>query len=1046
MQDLNDLQDLIQIMVKFLISRPIAVVMTFLALLLLGIVASNRLPVSLMPDIDIPEITVAVSRPDVSARELENSVVSVLRRNLMQVQGLDRIESESRNGSALIRLSFKFGNDINLAFMEVNEKVDGAMNYLPADLERPRIIKASATDIPVFMLNIMLTDSMAGDEKFIELSEFAETVIKKRIEQLPEVGMADITGQIKREIYISPDREKMNSLGLTDDDITSAVRINNINIGNILVKDGKYLYNLEFSSYLSDLNDVRDIFIRTGSRIIQMKDIAEVGLREEQPRGIYYSDGKRAITLAIIKESTSKMASLESKMAELLDVFRADYPQMEFEISQDQTILLDYSIMNLWESLLLGGLLAFILMFFFLKDGKSPLIIGFSIPVTLVISLLFFYLVGLSLNIISLAGLILGIGMMIDNSIVIIENITQWIDRGLSLTEACARGTNEVITPLISSVLVTCAVFIPLIFLSGISGALFYDQAIAIVIGQGVSLLVGITLLPTVYYLFYRNGKEGWLTRLVKKISLKRLEERYEGGMDFFFRYRRATMISFGLILLLMVWLFIILEKERFPEIRQDELVVTVDWNENISLDENLRRIRQLTESHSELVLQSNSFVGEQQFLFNRDYDLSYTQAKVYIKARSYRAQKELWEQINRFIAQKWPGASVNIAAQQNIFEKIFSASEVPLVAEVSLMKEKEVPPVEVMTDIVSRMQEQWPEAGISNPPLEDKILLRIDPDRLLLYDVEPVTLYNTLKAALNRYNIGQLRASYEILPIVLSGKEKQLSDIISTEDVLNKNGKPIPVRELVRIQRVHDYKTIKGGTNGEYVPVYMNIETNRPADITRGIRSIAGSDQNLNVSFSGSLISGQKLFRELAVILVVALLLLYFILAAQFESLMQPFIVLLEIPIDIAGALLLVLIWGGTINIITMIGLIVMSGVIINDSILKVDTINNLRAEGLGLKEAIYEGGSRRLKPIIMVAMASIFSTMPILLYQGMGSELERPLALALIGGMSLGTVVSLFFIPLAYWYVYRGKENKAEERRVARGARKISDSRRVE
>lgn len=215
---------------------------------------------------------------------------------------------------------------------------------------------------------------------------------------------------------------------------------------------------------------------------------------------------------------------------------------------------------------------------------------------------------------------------------------------------------------------------------------------------------------------------------------------------------------------------------------------------------------------------------------------------------------------------------------------------------------------------------------------------------------------------------------------------------------------------------------------NGEYVPVYMNVETNRPADITRRIRSIAGSDQNLNVSFSGSLITGQKLFRELAIILVVALLLLYFILAAQFESLIQPLIVLLEIPIDIAGALLLVMIWGGTINIITMIGLIVMSGVIINDSILKVDTINNLRAEGLGLKEAIYKGGSRRLKPIIMVAMASIFSTLPILFSQGMGSELQRPMALALIGGMSLGTVVSLFFIPLAYWYIYRGGGRRAQ------------------
>jgi multidrug efflux pump subunit AcrB len=263
-------------MVKFLITRPVAVIMTFLALIMLGIVASGRLPVSLMPEIDIPEITVAVSRPDVSARELENTVVSVLRRNLLQVPGLDDIESESRNGSALIRLSFKYGNDINLAFMEVNEKVDGAMNNLPNDLERPRIIKASATDIPVFMLNISLLDKLAGDEKFIELSEFAETVIKKRIEQLPEVGMADITGQIKREIYITPDKKKMMSLGIAEDDITNAVRLNNINIGSIMVKDGKYLYNLEFSSYLKELKDVKDIYIKTGNRLLQLKDFAEV--------------------------------------------------------------------------------------------------------------------------------------------------------------------------------------------------------------------------------------------------------------------------------------------------------------------------------------------------------------------------------------------------------------------------------------------------------------------------------------------------------------------------------------------------------------------------------------------------------------------------------------------------------------------------------------------------------------------------------------------------------------------------------------------------
>jgi multidrug efflux pump subunit AcrB len=223
--------------------------MTFLALLLLGIVASNKLPVSLMPDIDIPEITVAISRPDVSARELENTVVSILRRNLLQVQGLDKIESESRNGSALIRLSFKFGNDINLAFMEVNEKVDGAMNNLPNDLERPRIIKASATDIPVFMLNITLADSLAGDEKFIELSEFAETVIKKRIEQLPEIGMADIQDRSGGDLYLS-DEKKMGSLELLRMILQRRVQLNNTNIGSILVKDGKYFYNLS-SAHIS---------------------------------------------------------------------------------------------------------------------------------------------------------------------------------------------------------------------------------------------------------------------------------------------------------------------------------------------------------------------------------------------------------------------------------------------------------------------------------------------------------------------------------------------------------------------------------------------------------------------------------------------------------------------------------------------------------------------------------------------------------------------------------------------------------------------------
>jgi multidrug efflux pump subunit AcrB len=426
---------------------------------------------------------------------------------------------------------------------------------------------------------------------------------------------------------------------------------------------------------------------------------------------------------------------------------------------------------------------------------------------------------------------------------------------------------------------------------------------------------------------------------------------------------------------------------------------------------------------NGDLVVQTNSFIGEQQFLFNRDYDQSYTQSKIYIKAKDYKVREIIEINSYDFVSRNYPGAKVSVAAQQNIFEKIFSASESPLVVEVSLLKEKQVPPVTQMMEIVDKLKVHWPDAGITPPPLEDKILLKLDPDKLLLYDISTTAVYNMLKTSLNQNNIGELRGSNALLPIVLSDKEKQVNEIISNGFVRNKAGLPVPVSELVKVQRVHDYKSIIGGADGEYVPVAMNIITNKPSVLSAEIRNLVTSDQSVDVKFSGSLITGQKIFKELAVILAVSLFLLFFILAAQFESLTQPLIVLLEIPIDIAGALLLVKLWGGTINIMTMIGLVVMSGVIINDSILKVDTINNLRAEGVGLVEAIYTAGSRRLKPILMVAMASLFSTAPMLFSNGIGAELQRPMALALVGGMSLGTVVSLFFIPLAYWFIYRKK-----------------------
>jgi multidrug efflux pump subunit AcrB len=1008
-------------MVKFLIHRPVAVIMAFLAITMLGLVASRRLPVSLMPDIDIPEITVSVNRPDVSSREIENSIVTILRRNLIQVPDLRDLRTESRNGSAIIRLSFEYGTNINMAFMEVNEKIDAAMNNLPRDIQRPRVIKASATDLPVFILNLSLREESDNYERFLELSEFAQTVIRKRIEQLPEVAMADITGQVSRELYLTPDEEKMRSLGLHESDLRSAIERNNINIGSLLVKDGKYLYNLQFSSYLRDVDDIRNIYIKAGDKLVQVKDIAKVGLRQVRPTGLYYNGENRAIALAIIKQGAAKMADLESKMEELITYFEKDYPQIQFEISQDQTTILDFSLSNLRQNLLVGGTMAFLLMFLFLRDAKSPLLIGLSIPASLIISLLFFHLVGLSINIISLSGLILGVGMMIDNSIIVTDNICQYIDRGHKLSDACIKGTNEVIRPLISSVLTTCAVFIPLIFLSGMAGALFYDQAIAITIGLFVSLVVAITLLPTVYRLLYLNGKEGFLTRFVRKISFRHIEESYENGMRFFFKYKTGMFIGFIMILISLVYLFATIEKEKFPAVRHDEIVAVIDWNENIDIEESRSRITAILARQKDKIRQVNAFIGEQQFLFNRGYEQGYTEARVYIRTTGFQITADFENQLLRDISTAFPAAMASVTAQENIFEKLFSASEAPLIAEVSLMKEKQVPEVATMIELTEELIARYPDAGISYPSLEDKIEIRLDPVRLLLYDVSAGNIYSRLRTAFNENMIGELRTSYEILPIKLADSEKRINEVVSTSFVTNSKGAEIPVSELISVHRIHGYKAIKGGMHTEYVPVEMNVSSRSLSKLTEDIKRSVIADQSLDVRFSGSLVEGRETFRELSIVLVIALLLLFFILAAQFESLSLPLIVLLEIPVDIAGALILLKLFGGTINLMSMIGIIVMSGIIINDSILKIDTINRLRLSGMGLMEAIYTGGSRRLKPIIMTSLTTILATLPFMFGNDIGSELQKPLALAVIGGMSLGTFVSLYFIPLAYWAIYR-------------------------
>ncbi|GHT65312.1 cation transporter [Bacteroidia bacterium] len=1031
-------------MIKYLIHRPTSVMLVFTALFILGIITYMNLPVSLLPDIAIPEITVQVSGQNASARELENTVVRPLRQQLMQVGKLRDIRSETRDGNAVVYLSFEYGADTDLSFIEVNEKIDAAMNYLPREIERPRVIKASATDIPVFNLDLTLRSDSAFEQtdipKFIELSEFAETVIRRRFEQLSQVAMIDISGLMKKQVIISPDQKLLEVANISLSDIESALNSNNVEPGSMTVRDGYYEYIIRFSSILRTVEDVQNIHIRKNDRIYQLKDLATVTLVPEKEKGMAIYNGKRAIVLSVIKQSDENMSAMQKAMDEEVARFQKDFPDIEFNVTQNQTELLDYTISNLQQNLLLAFIFVFLVSVIFLKDGRLSVIIGLGLFISLIISLLFFYLFHVSLNVVSLTGLILASGNMIDNSIVATDNISQHRRRGLSIPNACVKGTNEISIPMLSSALTNISVFVPLIFMSGIAGALFFDQAFSVTVGLFVSYLTGITLIPVLYKLIYSVKPLRWRNRrrdAINRVSTSASEKTgialriYDAGIHWIFSHKTLTGVLCIAMLPLCVVFFLIIPKEKMPDIKQNELLVTIDWNENIHLQENYERCLKLANVLSDLSEENATLTGQQQFALNREKEQTSSEAQFYVRTQTAAGISTLKSKLTVYFSQNYPGALFSFSPTGTIFEKIFSTGEADLVIEYyTTNKTKEI----VISTI--RSQEKHVETITGETPVgnsfQHQLNLQIDREKLLLYNVPYDLVYRTLRTAFKENRFATLRSQQQYLPVILGDDEKTIRDIldetlIETSSNADGSRNKLALSTFVTATPSEDLKVIVAGKAGEYLPLYY-YDTNQPEKIIATVEKDALQDKNWEVDFSGTFFSNKKMINEIIVILFVSILLMFFILSAQFENFKQPLIVLFEIPIDIAFALGLLLITGHSLNLMSAIGLVVTSGIIINDSILKVDVMNQLRKEGFALMDAIHEAGRRRLKAILMTSLTSIVCMIPLLFTNDLGSQLEKPLAIATIGGMLMGTPVSLFVVPLIYWWIYRREEGRTK------------------
>ena len=1003
---------------KKLLLRPIAVTMCLIAVVVMGCLALHYIPVSLMPDVDVPQITVQANMPGYSAREIDRDVISPLRGQLMQVAGVKDIRSESRMDAGYVMMTFEPGSNIDLLFIEVNEKIDRTMNTMPKDMERPKVIKASAMDIPAFYLDVWLKNE-SNDLAFAQLGRFAKGVVSKRIEQLPQTAMVDISGTVGTEITCLPYYDKMQTLGLTTHDLETAIQKNNITLEALSVVDGLYRYNIHFDSQLLTKDDVANIYINHDGRLLQLKDLCSIEERVAQRNGIDRHGKQNAVTMAIIKQNDAQMADLQQSMDNLLEDMKKEYPEIEFELTRDQTYLLTYTISNLKANLYVGVLLACLILFLFMRQWRLSLLIVMTIPLSLILTLLCFYVLGISMNIISLSGLILGVGMIVDNSIIVIDNVMRRWREGDRLQTAIVKGTKEVFAPMLSSVLTTCSVFVPLIFLSGVAGTLFYDQAMGVTIALFASLAVATLVIPVYFHLLFKKKKQAPV--VANKSTV--MYHPYEKVMRWVFRHAKICLLMLACMVPLTGVIFWQIEKERMPSVEQDDMLMTIDWNMGISAVENDRRVMDLMDALGDEVETSTSMAGTQEFLLSHTKDITASEAIVYVKAKSVEGLEQIKEKVVGELQQKYPTASVTFGESGNLYNMIFSTDEADLEIHLQDLDGRR-PGIASARQFTDSLRARFPGITVMPVVTETNIRYVADMEQMAVYKVGYDQLYSRLKEQMSRNRIFEINDGAQSVPVIVGTDDKESSRILNST-VKNSEGTDIPIAYLVKEAKGEDYKRLPAGNGGEFYSIDLNATDKEVEQVMDYVENqVHQPKSELSASFAGGYFTSRQLIGELALVLSVALALLYFILAAQFESFIQPLIILLEMVVDVFFVVAALWLLGESVNVMSMIGIVVMSGIIINDSILKIDTINRLRRGGMPLLRAIMTAGHNRLKPIIMTSLTTMLAILPFLHRGDMGSALQYPLSLTIIVGMGIGTMVSLFMIPLFYYLIYKNRK----------------------
>ncbi|PKM93552.1 MAG: multidrug ABC transporter [Firmicutes bacterium HGW-Firmicutes-1] len=1003
------------------VKRPVTTVMLILIVVVLGAVSFSRIGIDLFPNIEIPVAIVSTSYANVAPVEIETLITKPIEEALGTVENIDVIQSITMEGNSIVVAQFDFGTDMDFTSLKMREKVDMVKGFLPEGASDPMVMQIDPNAGAIMQISVSGTDVAT-------LQAYAENDLKSRLERIKGVASVDISGGYENYVSIQVYTDRLNGYGLSMDTIAQNLAAQNLNLPAGKVNKGDKSLLVRMVGEFKSIEDVKNIpiLLATG-KVICLQDVAEIALENKELTSISKVNGESAVSLSVQKQSGTNTVAVADKVRETIEEINKT-SKYKVDIVIDQSEYINQSIAQVSSNALFGGILAVLILFIFLRNIRSTLIIGLSIPISVIATFVLIFFNDITLNMMTLGGLALGIGMLVDNSVVVLENIYRYRQEGHSRRTAAIEGTKEVAMAVTASTLTTIAVFLPIAFVQGITSIMFRELALTVTFSLVASLIVSLTLIPMMASKMLKvddmQGKHHvtkykFLGVVLDKTDVfyAKTEAYYKNLLKWSLSHRKSVVLIAVVLFIASIASTSLIGSEFFPTADEGAFVITVELeNGSVAKD---------TSAAIDDIIDKIKDVEEIDYVFSNttstDFlDSSQNQGQIQgvLKPLDSR-NKSVFEVIDDLELKigKIPGVKTTVSAQSSMM--MMSGGSAIVVG----IKGDDYSQLEMLAQDVTKLVKEVGgtknvSSSISDAVPQIEINMKPAGSR---YGLTTVQVANAVKGVIEGKTATRYKYNGEEIDVIIEGEDLYGESISNLEQVSIQT----PMGTTVPLELVADIKIGTGpialnrDNQARIVTVSADLNGKDLGAVTEainiGIEKLSIPD-GYTVEMTGQDEMMAEAFSDLLMALGLAILLVYMILASQFESLLMPFIIMFSTPLAFAGGLLGLFISGRTLNITSMIGFILLAGIVVNNAIVLVDYINTRRKAGEERDEAILNAGPIRLRPILMTTLTTVLGLVPMTLGIGEGAELSSSMGTVVIAGLSVSTLLTLIFIPVMY------------------------------